>query len=178
MLILGYLASLVKFITPKYCVSDSKLQCSYFPNIKLRLFLLQHFVTFFLILPCVGVAAVFFSSFCILEALHACMLSCFSRVQLCVPMDCSPSGSSVRGILQARILEWVAMPSSRGISLTRYGTSVSCISCICRWILYRWAVGKAFRNPSREVIKNDKCVRCRFRVWASWFVTWCLKGNA
>ena len=32
---------------------------------------------------------------------------------LCDPMDCSPPGSSVHGILQARILEWVAMPSSR-----------------------------------------------------------------
>ena len=32
---------------------------------------------------------------------------------LCDPMDCSPPGSSVRGILPARILEWVAMPSSR-----------------------------------------------------------------
>ena len=32
---------------------------------------------------------------------------------LCDPMDCSLSGSSVRGILQARILDWVAMPSSR-----------------------------------------------------------------
>ena len=35
---------------------------------------------------------------------------------LCDPMDCSPSGSSVLGILQARILEWVAMPFSRGSS--------------------------------------------------------------
>ena len=86
MLLLGYLASLVKFITPKYCVSDSKLQWHYFPNLKLRLFLLRHFVTFFLILLCVGVAAVIFSSFCILEALHACVLSCFSRVQLCVTL--------------------------------------------------------------------------------------------
>ena len=31
-------------------------------------------------------------------------------------MDCSPPGSSVHGIFQARILEWVAMPSSRGSS--------------------------------------------------------------
>ena len=31
------------------------------------------------------------------------------------PMDCSPLGSSVRGILQVRILEWVARPSARGI---------------------------------------------------------------
>ena len=35
---------------------------------------------------------------------------------LCDPMDCSPPGSSVHGILQARILEWVAMPTSRGSS--------------------------------------------------------------
>ena len=34
----------------------------------------------------------------------------------CDPIDCSPPGSSVHGILQARILEWVAMPSSRGAS--------------------------------------------------------------
>ena len=35
---------------------------------------------------------------------------------LCNPMDCSPPGSSVHGILQARILEWVAIPFSRGSS--------------------------------------------------------------
>ena len=35
-------------------------------------------------------------------------------VQLCNPMDCSPPGSSVPGILQARTLEWVAIPFSRG----------------------------------------------------------------
>ena len=38
---------------------------------------------------------------------------------LCDPMDCSPPGSSVHGILQARMLEWVAMPSSRGSSQPR-----------------------------------------------------------
>ena len=37
-----------------------------------------------------------------------------SRLTLC-PLDCSPPGSSVYGILQARILEWVAMASSKGI---------------------------------------------------------------
>ena len=36
--------------------------------------------------------------------------------QSCRPIDCSPSGSSVHGILQARILEWVAIPFSRGPS--------------------------------------------------------------
>ena len=49
-------------------------------------------------------------------SMHACMLSCFSHVQLCNPMDCSPLSSSVHGILQARILELLAMPSSRGSS--------------------------------------------------------------
>ena len=42
-----------------------------------------------------------------------------SRLTLYGPMDCSPSGSSVRGIFQARILEWGAMPSSRASSLPR-----------------------------------------------------------
>ena len=45
-----------------------------------------------------------------------CMLSRFSRVRLCYPIDYSPRGSSDHGILQARILEWVDMPSSWGSS--------------------------------------------------------------
>ena len=45
-------------------------------------------------------------------------------------------GSSVHGILQARTLEWVAMPSSRGSSPLRDQTHVSFISCIGRWVLY------------------------------------------
>ena len=44
------------------------------------------------------------------------VLSCFSCVRLFDPRDCSPSVSSVHGILQARILEWFAMPSSQGSS--------------------------------------------------------------
>ena len=48
----------------------------------------------------------------------------------------SPPGSPVRGILQARILEWVAMPSSRGSSWPRGWTHVSYVSCIGRWVLY------------------------------------------
>ena len=44
------------------------------------------------------------------------------------PMDCSPPGSSVHGILQARILEWVAMLSSRGSSQPRNRTQVSHIA--------------------------------------------------
>ena len=52
---------------------------------------------------------------------------------LCNPMDCIPPGFSVHGILQARILEWVATPSSRGSSWLRDRTHISC--------LLRWQVG-------------------------------------
>ena len=58
---------------------------------------------------------------------------------LCDPMDCSPPGSSVPGILPARILKWVAMPSSRGSSQPRDQTRVSCVSCIGRQVLYHWS---------------------------------------
>ena len=51
-----------------------------------------------------------------------------SHPTLCSPMDCSLPGSSVHGILQARILEWVAMPSSRGSSRPRNWTHISCIA--------------------------------------------------
>ena len=49
-----------------------------------------------------------------------------SRLTLCNPMDCSPSGSSLYGILQARILEWVAISFSKGSSWPRNRTWVSC----------------------------------------------------
>ena len=44
---------------------------------------------------------------------------------LCDPMDCSPPGSSVLGILQVRILEWIAISSSRGSSRSRDQIRVS-----------------------------------------------------
>ena len=46
---------------------------------------------------------------------------------LCKPMDCSPPGSSVHGIFQARVLEWVAISFSRGSSRPRDRTWVSCL---------------------------------------------------
>ena len=54
-------------------------------------------------------------------------------------MDCRLPGSSVHGISQARILEWVAIPFSRGSSRPRDRTRISCIG---RWILYCWACGE------------------------------------
>ena len=70
--------------------------------------------------------------------IHACMHA--ETLQSCPTlyntMDCSPPGSSVHGMLQARILEWVAITSSRGPSQPRDRTCVSYVSCIDRWVLY------------------------------------------
>ena len=60
----------------------------------------------------------------------------------CDPMDCSPPGSSVRGISQARIPDWVAISSSRGFSWSKDRTHVFCLSCIGRRILPLWATGE------------------------------------
>ena len=60
--------------------------------------------------------------------MHAQLLQ--SCLTLCDPMDCSPPGSSVHGISQARILESVAVSSSRGSFWPRGWTWVSGISCI------------------------------------------------
>ena len=81
------------------------------------------------------------------------MLSCLLLVHYCCcclvakscpvlydPLDCSPPGSSVHGILQERILVWVAMPSSRGSSQPRNWT---CLSCITGGFLTLWATMEA-----------------------------------
>ena len=61
-----------------------------------------------------------------------CVLCCAQLLQLCLtlcsPLDYSPPGSSVHGILQARMLEWVAMPFSRGSSQPSDQTQVSRIA--------------------------------------------------
>ena len=60
-----------------------------------------------------------------------CVSMWTKSLQLCLTLcDCNPPGSSVCGILLARILEWVAMPSSRGSSWPRDRT---CISCLLHW---------------------------------------------
>ena len=72
-----------------------------------------------------------------------CMCVCSfakSCLTLCDPMGCSPPGSSVHGISQARILEWVAISFSRGSSQSMNQTHVSSIG---RRILYQWATREA-----------------------------------
>ena len=62
-----------------------------------------------------------------------------SCVQVCDPMNCSLPGSSVHGIFQARILERAALSFSRGPSLPKGQTRVSCIFCTGRQILHHWS---------------------------------------
>ena len=62
---------------------------------------------------------------------------------LCDPMDCSLPGTSAHGVLQARILEWVAMPSSRGSFWPRDWTHISDVSCIGRQVLTARTTWKA-----------------------------------
>ena len=59
---------------------------------------------------------------------HLKVLVAQSCPTLCNSMDCSLPGSSVHGILQARILEWIAIPFSQGSSWPRDWTRVSCIA--------------------------------------------------
>ena len=65
---------------------------------------------------------------------YVCVLITQSCLTLCDPMDYSPPGSSVHGILQARILELVAMSFSSGSSLTQ-GLNLGLLHC--RQVLYR-----------------------------------------
>ena len=62
---------------------------------------------------------------------------------LCNPIDCRPQGSSVRGISQARVLEWVATSSFRGSSRPWGQTHVSRVPCVGRWIPYHCATWEA-----------------------------------
>ena len=83
---------------------------------------------------------------------------------LCNPMDCSPPGSSDHGIFQARILEWVAMPTSRGSCRPRDQTWVSCTAGRFFTI---WATklsnleGNVLASPS-AIHTNIHCVRKLF----------------
>ena len=111
-----------------------------------------------------------------LNELTVCVCVCLvaqSCLTSCIPMDCSPPGSSVHGGLQARTLEWVAMPSSRGSSLPRDRTWVSCIS---RWVLYHWATYESSKDEpmlrSQEFILPWPAFNLIFQVIRS-FLTNC-----
>ena len=71
---------------------------------------------------------------------------------LCDPMDCSLKGSSVPGILQARILKWVAIPFSRGIFLAQGSSLLFCRQILCRLSHQR---NKPMENASPTVPKPE-----------------------
>ena len=85
------------------------------------------------------------------NAMHTWSLQ--SGLTLCNPMNCSLPGSSVHWILQARMLEWVAMPSSRGSSRLRDWTYISYAACIGRWVLnHQHHLGSPLTNTISSVI--------------------------
>ena len=74
---------------------------------------------------------------CVCVCVCSVSLSCPT---LCHSMDCSPPASLVHGILQTRILEWVAISYSRRSSPPRDWTHISCVSCTGGRILYHWTI--------------------------------------
>ena len=84
-------------------------------------------------------------------------------------MDCSPTGSSVHGIPQARILQWVVISYSRRASRPRDRTHISCVSCVGRRVLYPWATWEALPSlyvawislmSSYSSCENNNAITC------------------
>ena len=88
---------------------------------------------------------------------------------LCDPSDCSPPNSSVYGIFQARVLEWVAISYSRGSSRPRDWTRISCVSCAGRWILHHCATWEAL-NLRDVMLKPTTKVQILYNsfIWGTW----------
>ena len=109
-----------------------------------------------------------------------------SCLTLCDPMDCSLSGSSVHGIFQARMLEWIAISFSRGlsrypalISVLIYGSSVgpSCVTledtCLrvlekLRWDGIQYTRKSVFFVKNRDTAFIFTCRDLEHMLWISW----------
>ena len=93
------------------------------------------------------------------------MLECFcclvtkSCPTLCDPMDCSPPGSSVYGISQARVLEWVAMPSSGASSQTRDQTRISCLGILYQCACWEAPILRCYTQKGASQGPRKKCSR-------------------
>ena len=110
----------------------------------------------------------------------------FSVAQLCLTLydslDCSPPGCSLHGIFQTRKLEWVAISYSRGSSLPRDRTCVSCIAgSLLHWLTdslplsnmgsplgdeYGFSGGSGIKNPPAM---HESLLQCRRHRFDSWF---------
>ena len=98
------------------------------------------------------------------KTVHLCAV-CTKLLQscppLCDPMDCSPPGSPVHGILQAGILEWVVMPSSRGSSGPRDWICVSYVSCMAG----KFFITSATWEGSPYIFRENICLGLfRFKI--------------
>ena len=92
---------------------------------------------------------------CVYVCVYVCVLIAQSCLALCNPTDCSPPGFSVHGILQARILEWVAIPFPRGSSLPGNQSQVSLLT------------GRSFNIwPTREALFQFLLVRKSKIEWS------------
>ena len=82
---------------------------------------------------------------------------------LCDPIYCSPPSSSLHGVFQGRILEWVAISYSRRSSWPKDQTYVSCASCLGRRILYRYitCLGHFSRSVVSESLQHHGLHRAR-----------------
>ena len=102
------------------------------------------------------------------KLLHSCPT-------LCDPMDYSPPGSSVYGIFQARILEWVATLSSRGSSWPRDWTVISFVSCIGRPVLNQQChLGSRSNSTYPRLVMYTSDLNSSWNSWmtASWSPRW------
>ena len=108
---------------------------------------------------------------CVCVCVCVCVCTCIhahARNQSCLNpcdrVDCSLPGSSVHGISQARILEWVAISFSRGSSRPRDRTCVSWVPYIPRWILYHCATLAELLSDGWKVdwTTSDQC------TWVCW----------
>ena len=95
---------------------------------------------------------------------------------LCDPMDFSLQESSVHGIFQARLLEWVAISSVRGSSQPRGWTYISCIFWIGKWIVYQWATQEALWEGIKEGLLDWTFNKTSPRNWSlNLYIKWMRK---
>ena len=120
------------------------------------------------------------SSFCCCFLPTASCVRAQSRQTFCDPMDCSLASSSVRGIDQARILEWVGISFSRGSSWSR---DQICVSHIGRQILYHWDTWevkpslKPLQCLQKEHFQSSNLINARSILSLEWSETsWNIRG--
>ena len=81
-----------------------------------------------------------------------CVLTLSRPSDSCDPMDCSPPGSSVHGISQARALEGFAISISKGSSQPRGRTRISCVCCTGRRILYHCTTWETAKDSHQQFL--------------------------